>query len=237
MKVLIIGNGFDLDLGLKTKYSDFAKSEEWTDLFQNNRCDNNLADYLFKHSKTEEWFDIEKCIRDYVQGKESKRDYDNNIVFPDKWFLDDLERKFDKYLSSELIFRTPLNKNSLAAQLIAENKANSCFDSIYSFNFVEYNILNEIANGNVESLDNVQYVHGFGSNLIFGIDEEGCSGNHYSFTKKVMHPNYPSTNIIPDLEKANEVVIFGHSINSIDWKYFQMFLKIAVNIAMASINI
>lgn len=25
-KVLIIGNGFDLDLGLNTRYSDFAKS-------------------------------------------------------------------------------------------------------------------------------------------------------------------------------------------------------------------
>lgn len=27
--VFIIGNGFDLDLGLPTKYSDFAKSEYW----------------------------------------------------------------------------------------------------------------------------------------------------------------------------------------------------------------
>ena len=27
--ILVIGNGFDLDLGLKTKYSDFAKSNYW----------------------------------------------------------------------------------------------------------------------------------------------------------------------------------------------------------------
>ena len=27
--VFIIGNGFDLDLGLSTKYSDFAKSKYW----------------------------------------------------------------------------------------------------------------------------------------------------------------------------------------------------------------
>ena len=33
MKVLIIGNGFDLDLGLKTRYSDFAKSKEWNQLY------------------------------------------------------------------------------------------------------------------------------------------------------------------------------------------------------------
>lgn len=30
--VLIIGNGFDLDLGLPTRYSDFAKSEYWPKL-------------------------------------------------------------------------------------------------------------------------------------------------------------------------------------------------------------
>lgn len=28
-KVLVLGNGFDIDLGLKTKYRDFADSEFW----------------------------------------------------------------------------------------------------------------------------------------------------------------------------------------------------------------
>lgn len=27
--IFVIGNGFDLDLGLKTKYSDFAHSDFW----------------------------------------------------------------------------------------------------------------------------------------------------------------------------------------------------------------
>ena len=29
MITLVIGNGFDLDLGMNTRYSDFAKSEYW----------------------------------------------------------------------------------------------------------------------------------------------------------------------------------------------------------------
>ena len=29
---LIIGNGFDLDMGLPSKYSDFVESEEWKKL-------------------------------------------------------------------------------------------------------------------------------------------------------------------------------------------------------------
>lgn len=33
-KLLILGNGFDIDLGMKTKYSDFAKSHYWDDLMK-----------------------------------------------------------------------------------------------------------------------------------------------------------------------------------------------------------
>lgn len=29
---IIIGNGFDIDMGLPSKYSDFVKSKEWEDL-------------------------------------------------------------------------------------------------------------------------------------------------------------------------------------------------------------
>lgn len=31
-KLLIIGNGFDIDLGLRTRYSDFAKSNPLAEL-------------------------------------------------------------------------------------------------------------------------------------------------------------------------------------------------------------
>lgn len=34
-KILILGNGFDIDLGLKTRYSDFANSEIWGNLIEN----------------------------------------------------------------------------------------------------------------------------------------------------------------------------------------------------------
>lgn len=225
MRVLIIGNGFDLDLGLNTRYSDFAKSEEWDYLYASNNFDcGSLAAYLYKMSKTDNWFDIEKCIKGYVQDKELRKEFDINNIYIDKWFLKDLEEAFDKYLSGELLF-SPLKSNSLASQLISANSKNSCFNSIYSFNFVEYSLLSYIANGHVENLENVQYVHGIGHDIIFGIDENGCKTTHYSFTKKVMHPKYPSTNIISDLLEADDIIIFGHSINEIDWNYFKMFFQ------------
>lgn len=36
-KVLILGNGFDLDLGMKTRYSDFANSDIWKQSFQDGK--------------------------------------------------------------------------------------------------------------------------------------------------------------------------------------------------------
>ena len=34
-KLLILGNGFDIDLGLKTQYSNFANSDIWETLIGN----------------------------------------------------------------------------------------------------------------------------------------------------------------------------------------------------------
>lgn len=63
-KVFIIGNGFDLDLGLKTRYIDFWNSEE----FEKYRStDSGLIKYLNRYANENyTWFDIEALIRNYV---------------------------------------------------------------------------------------------------------------------------------------------------------------------------
>ena len=54
-RLLIIGNGFDLDLGRKTRYSDFAKSEFWP-----KDLDSDLYEHLNQKSKIERWFHLER---------------------------------------------------------------------------------------------------------------------------------------------------------------------------------
>lgn len=34
--IVILGNGFDMDLGLHTSYGDFVKSPQWTGLMEGN---------------------------------------------------------------------------------------------------------------------------------------------------------------------------------------------------------
>lgn len=61
-RLLIIGNGFDLDLGRATRYSDFAKSEFWP-----KNLHSQLYEYLNQKSQIEKWFDLEGELANYVQ--------------------------------------------------------------------------------------------------------------------------------------------------------------------------
>ena len=74
--VVIIGNGFDLDLGLPAKYSDFAKSYEWKELYSKYEFFikdstygvNSLIAHLNKVSGEMNWFDIEEEIYNFVNN-------------------------------------------------------------------------------------------------------------------------------------------------------------------------
>jgi Bacteriophage abortive infection AbiH len=60
--VIIIGNGFDLNLGFKTTYTDFVKSEFFQYLINSN---NKLASHLFAHHNLKNWIGIEEELIQY----------------------------------------------------------------------------------------------------------------------------------------------------------------------------
>ena len=64
LSVLIIGNGFDLDLGMHTSYRDFAKSKLWP--FDSPIYDKGLGYYLNQKKHTENWFDLERELANYA---------------------------------------------------------------------------------------------------------------------------------------------------------------------------
>ena len=98
--IFIIGNGFDLDLGLPTKYSDFANSEFWPEAkkqIKQNRVNyhhNNdsglktisislpepilLENHLDKKRKLDNWFDIENEILEYSKKEEKRPNYNHS---------------------------------------------------------------------------------------------------------------------------------------------------------------
>jgi hypothetical protein len=63
-RIIIIGNGFDLGLGLKTGYNDFLGSEEFKELIQGG---NILSIELSRQKNLHGWVDVESYLG--VMGK------------------------------------------------------------------------------------------------------------------------------------------------------------------------
>ena len=65
MNVLILGNGFDLDVNYKTRYSDFAKNVRLCWPFEDAK--DGLGGYLQERAKTDTWLDLESALLDYAK--------------------------------------------------------------------------------------------------------------------------------------------------------------------------
>ena len=65
--VLILGNGFDLDLGIQTKYSQFADSPDWPFKDVKSYEDDTLPYFLNSHkNQVDTWFDLEELLANYA---------------------------------------------------------------------------------------------------------------------------------------------------------------------------
>lgn len=72
--VMVIGNGFDRNLGLPTSYQDYIKSKYWP--FQNSKnekkddCDYGLGAYLNDIQYVDRWIDVEEQLHKYCSAKD-----------------------------------------------------------------------------------------------------------------------------------------------------------------------
>lgn len=230
-KVLILGNGFDLDLGMKTRYSDFANSDIWKQSFQDDiqlyRPD-TLIGYLNKEKEKNAWFDIEQSILNYVTNKKNEYGIPDNDINDDKNSFRKLCHALSMYLKHAQTYHSQ-RKNNVAVEVLKAVAANGYFQSIYTFN---YTSLRQIASDNGITLGeaNIMHVHGSlaDDDIILGVMADNASvvPEEYSFLYKDNSRYYRSNNMATDLDEANELVIFGHSINGMDFDYFRdFFLK------------
>ncbi len=224
-KVFIIGNGFDLSLGWKTKYSDFAASVFWP-FATSVDLDSSLANHLYHAKNTEKWLDIENELFKYAH---SKRNNDLPSILTtntdgDKKDFRLLKEKLFSYLKSQQ--SEQIKEDSPAAKVLSAVISNGFFNDFYSFNYTD---LNSICRKLECSEISVNYVHGSIENndIILGIDDhkEHEVISDYDFLYKTFDKNYPSVPIKFALQDANEVVFFGHSLGNVDYHYFQDFFK------------
>lgn len=225
-KVLVIGNGFDLDLGLKTRYIDFWNSN----IFQPHRNKyRGMIRFLDEKAKNDStWFDIESLLREYVKEHSNRNISDVNRVSPhnfqeEKNQFNDIRSSLAQYLEQEVSIRE-LKAESTAAKVLRA-VTDRGLSSIYSFNYTD---LHKIAKKlNVTQKFEYSDVHGrsFDNSLILGIDDSVEVVPHYEFVYKTFSPYYHSVPLKFDLDDADEVVIFGLSMGNIDYPYFQDFFR------------
>tara|TARA_R110000744_G_scaffold280637_1_gene392719 strand:+ start:263 stop:1078 length:816 start_codon:yes stop_codon:yes gene_type:complete len=217
--VFIIGNGFDLNLGLKTSYKDFIRSS----FFTRNLGENGLS--LFNHLNEvnqSNWIDIEKELAIYsTQGNEGQK------------FLNEYEKLCDElklYIKS--IDLKNVDHKAHAYHVLEKIDWRDDF-IILNFNYtnsVSF-ILSMLDVPKQVIKDSVIHVHGSAESdeIIFGVDDGSRIDDDHSFLRKSTSSIYSGRQVRKALKNFKTLSIFGHSLGESDHMYLSFFSDITHN--------
>lgn len=217
-KIIIIGNGFDLNLGLKTSYNDFIKSDNFKNLLLNN---NLLAKYLHERQALEHWVDIENELKDYshINNEHLRSDFE------------EISEELVKYL--EGIDTSTVKKDSDAYSLLKNN----CNDNILilDFNYTDSveKVLLSCGVSKDELPNKLKKIHGSlkDKDIIFGVEDRSGIKDEHTFLEKSSNQKYKAINVSSLVKDANEVIIFGHSLGETDHQNFRKFFEGQTNMS------
>lgn len=225
--VLILGNGFDLDLGLKTSYKDFVKSNYWPFGKPKNYRIGSLPQFLDRHlGAIGTWYDLEEILAKFAsqRGRSTRELIDEDkasfkeLIQSLKEYLQSQENSFIEGENTDLV--TPA---SFFMSLFLQKENHS----IYSFNYTNVCRIFSKINSCFEKVCTCTHVHGAlaHGNIILGAgDQRDLNDSYFEFYKSAS-PHYESNNLVEDLNSADEVYIFGHSLGLNDHDYFSDFFK------------
>ena len=288
--VLILGNGFDLDLGLETLYKDFWESDycpkdypapiinhlnqrwkddldavKWYDLenellkYYNSIPDPKKGiDFITKEEKELikkfSFYDykcgllndkleviqslINKRVLAYtpspfekIEESPYKADCLKSPIWRDKQALCLIKKGLCDYLNSLHLYKA---NETIAFQVLnflnqEAEKGNTV--NIYTFNYTPVRL-------NDSELDHakVHYMHGnsVDGKIILGTRDSLEYAESYDFLQKSFDPYYNPPSLVAELQEADEVIIFGHSLGVNDQQYFKAFFMQQTNYATPS---
>jgi hypothetical protein len=248
--VVVVGNGFDLDLGFKTSYRDFVNSDLFQTLLIENHPNsydvepeysrdmniypNGLADYIKKEEEYKNWVDLEECIKEYCieQGTPLSSEIISREVNAVKYFL----YKFISKIPRDIDAFSYYNKISYKI-LCALVDVKADFE-IWSFNYT-YScelLLEKLGYTNDMVKAKIHYVH---SSLFEAESNNKLSlvlGCNYSKEVAAICPSIIKNDMIPNykrlknqfdthLMEAENIIFIGHSMGSTDRQYFKQMLE------------
>ena len=220
---IVIGNGFDLDLGWQTSYRDFYEAHKGWHIFESETDD--LFQYVINHA-ADNWFDFEKTLYDYAIHR-SETGFTSDLVNHDFRDYDSFKTLLEHFLSERS--SKPVKEKSFAYRLL-EAYIDICKEyqpkdnkSLKWFSF-NYTPLSKVAK-KINPFADFTYVPVHGTlerkNIIFGVHDDENIKHEYRFLQKSMDDNYESHGILPTLLDSNQIIFFGLSMGKIDAIYFK----------------
>ncbi|MFB6342870.1 AbiH family protein [Saccharicrinis sp. FJH62] len=211
--VLIIGNGFDLNFGLKTGYNDFVASNYFKSLAEKG---NSLVNYLEQQNSLLNWIDIENELKKYS----------SKIAKDDKGFFYEfveLSMSLSKYLKT--IKLDSFDRNNHGFKLI--NKLKDYTLLIIDFNYTDtvIRLVEEIIDEDSNQLIDLVKIHGSiaEDNIIFGVEDQASIKSEHVFLKKSVNKNFKAIDFNLPIEQCSNFFVFGHSLGETDHMYFSDF--------------
>lgn len=231
---IIIGNGFDIDLGLPSKYSQFIEGDEWEKIVntiilssKNDYRKHSLIYHLYKESNSDskkDWFNIEEEIKQFIHEHPK---CSNDEVDDIKMEFDILQKALKEYLI-RVSSKCKMDIEKYPYMFI--NKLTNCLKKIVVFNFNYTNPINFLPSQDrcPQFLKNQISIHGNldNDNIIIGCNEQEKKYYNSSLSFMYKHNMLNNTiNITQSLLDAKDVVFYGHSINDMDFCYFKDFFN------------
>lgn len=238
--LLILGNGFDLNLGLKTNYSDYMENVNPKDSFYNSKLFNYLSNHLITSDDkyNYRWIDIENELKNYVVQELNKiaQIYQpisqaTNRPFKERWNDPELQFYINSFADSLEAEYTLLNesltnyiKNATKAKMKYDSHASVFIGALKSKYFSQNNIM---PNSNINVL-NFNYTNEYTVKKLIE-DDKVFSDEHinnkpnYILKEKVfynnIHGSIDEKNIILGIEGTYDLPVRfnflkkGHSYN------------------------
>lgn len=224
-KLLVIGNGFDLALGLKTSYIDFMK---W---LMKEYCMNStdLYEFLSFKLKNKRWIDIENELR--VYSNRICNPNESHLYRVKKQRISSIFRREHKLLCNALCeyLKIQVNNNNwleigLENQSIQQLLSKVNKEPIYVINFNYTDTITAFMVNNVVN----HHIHGSlsdGENIVFGVEDSSNLTKEHSFLYKSYNPILNVNHLNERFEDAKHILFYGYSLGQTDHSYFEDFFK------------
>ncbi len=203
--VYLIGNGFDLNLGLKTKYSDFY--DYYLQLDSPNDNVAKLKESIRKHKKTELWKDLEIALGQITKDYDNVDDFIEALLDISDHLLGYIRKEQEriyidydatKKLTQDIAFPNQYLPN--AAKERIRNFQYKWRTSDWKIDIITYNytniidkLLNEIINSDIGphhsiypiKLSSINHVHGlYNDTILLGVNNVEQIANEQFRTEK-----------------------------------------------------